>query len=619
MTNKKFVLAGLLLSGLILWGEILAQEEAESEEVKIDTEIEAEDLGVKEARVLPGSFFYGFKNFFREAQETFTRDPVKKAEAQLRHANEKMVEVKQLMEKDNSEKSAEIAAGVISGINKNFERIVQQSDKLKQAKAKDSQRVEKFLDKIADQSLKQQVVLQRLQERVPEKVFAKIEQSRQEHLEKFGQVMTKVSENPEELAQRLPRIIENRRGSDFKELKAVEILRDLEDKVPEEAKEALRQAQVTLSQKFEQRFAAISPEVRKEKLQNYVESLPGNAVRQFEAFDRMRESFQSEGMAEEMELAKDKALQKFENQFSRFQGQEARQAFMRPWREGSPEALRTMTEMEMRLEPNSDFQQFRQEAQNNFRERFSENPEELRQNRVFQRMGENPDIVDLKMSQDLVKIFSPSEKEPIQGFMRDFQEQTTQKFIDNVSSQPKGEGFFGPPVPGGLKVLEEIKSQVPFQGQPGLNRAMEVQTQTMERHLEQIENPSMFERYKQQIEGDSAIKQRVQQFGQPNFFQKIEERAKQMEKAEPQLEGRQSREGQAPAGETGGAPRRPIVPMTQERVELFKDRQIEQRPLEQKPVEQLTPQPIQQFQQPIQQSAPAPSSQSASPEIFPKF
>lgn len=542
--------------------EQAAEESLASEEAKIDMEIEAKDLEVKEAKVLPGSFLYGFKNFIRGVQETIALDPVKKAEVQLRHANEKIIEAKQLVEKDGSEKSAEIAAGVLQGLNKNFERMAKQGENLKKAKVKNGEKVEKFLDKMADQSLKQQIVLQKLQEQVPEKAFVKIEEQRQQHLEKFGQVMIKVAENPQDMAQRLPQIITNQEGSDFKELKAVEILRDLEDKVPQEAKESLRQAQSALSQKFEQRFSTIQPEVRKEKLQQYAESLPGNAVRQFEAFDRIKESFQSEDMAQEMELAKDQALRKFENQFSQFQTKEAREAFMKPWSEGNPEGLRTMTEIEMRMEPPQDdpspplvpvwqnFQEFKQEAQNNFKERFGDNPEELQQNSVFQRMVNNPNIIDLKLSQELTQIFQPESNVGLQGavppplnqpafnFMKDFQEQTAQKFIENVSNQPIGqEAMFGPPVPGGLKVLEEIKNQAPFQGQQGINRAIEAQTQTIERHLERIEDPVMFEKYKQQIQGDQTIKQQVQKFI-PNIFQKMEEQNQRIDMIEQQNQER---------------------------------------------------------------------------------
>ncbi|MDO8663742.1 MAG: DUF5667 domain-containing protein [Candidatus Wildermuthbacteria bacterium] len=594
------------------------QEEQMPEEVKMDTEIKAEDLGVKEAKVLPGSFFYGFKNFFRTVRETVTLDPVKKAELQLQHTNEKIIEAQQLVEKDGSEKAAGIAAGVIEGINKDFEKIVQQGENLKKAKNQD--KVEKFLDKIADQSLKQQIVLQKLQGQVPETAFARIEEARQEHLTRFGEVMTKVAENPQEFAQRLPRIIENRKGSDFKELKSMEILRDLEDKVPEDAKEALRTAQTAISQKFEQRFAGMSEETRTEKFQNYVEFMPGNAVRQFEAFDVMRQNFQSPEMAQEMEIAKDKAIQKFESQLGQFQGEEARQAFMAPWTNGDPQSLRTMTEIDMRTESASEFQpfqQFQQEAQNNFKERFGDNPEQLRQNPVFQRMESKPDIVDLKMTQQLGEI--PAFKQ--------FQNQAADKFIENVSSQPAGQGaVFGPPVPGGLKVLQEIKNQIPFQAQQGIDRAIAAQTQTMEKHFERIDDPQMFEKYKGQIEGDANLKRQVEQSGGSTFFRKIEEKGQQMEMIEQKNEERKLQKmeeinqqlfTEPQSGENGQIKEdvlRTIKPEIRQEAEQFR----KNAPSEQQPI--LKPQPIQpgQFQQkqPLQQQPFQPQPQfEQSPQI----
>lgn len=666
------------------------EEERKPEEVKLDTEIKAEDLGVEKARVLPGSFFYGFKNFFRGTQEVLTLNSVKKAELRLQHANEKIIEIQQLAEEQGAEKASEISAGVIRGINRNFERIANQGDKLKKAKAKDGQRVEKLLDKIADNSLKQQIVLQNLQGQVPEKAFAQIEEARQRNLEMFGQVMTKVAENPQELAQRLPRIIENREGSDFKELKAVEILRELEDKAPEETKEALRLAQNALAQRFEQRFAALPEKTRTEKLNNYVEFLPGNAVRQFETLETMKQNFQSPKTMQEMEIAKDGALRKFENQFSRFDGDEARQAFMQPWREGSPEALRTMTEMEMRMEPPKDdpsappvpvfqnFQQFHQEAQNNFRERFDDNPEALRQNPVFQRMAENPDIVDLKLTQDLSRAFQPGQEAPgpiepegaapppqprTFDFMKEVRNQATEKFIENTENNDQTNRFiFGPPVPGGLKVLEEIRGRAPFQAQAGLNRAIEAQTQTVERHAERVEMIEQKERERkfQKIEeinrqifmppsespgGEGQVTGQPQPTGQPReeimkifrpeMRQEIEGFRKRIPEGQQPI-FRPEKSSQEQGGVPGGPPPRPNVPLTPERAKMFEGRQPTPQPIGEPqfreqpgnmkpilPAPTPTPAPIQERALPLPVGpapvpAPAPTPTSApTPTIMP--
>ncbi|MBI2626284.1 MAG: hypothetical protein HYW69_01680 [Candidatus Nealsonbacteria bacterium] len=497
MFKKAFIITSLMAASFFITYIALAQEEQGSDEVKIDTEISAEDLGVQKARILPDSPMYGFKNIFRGIREGITRNPIKKAEIQLRHSNEKVVEAKQLIEEKGTKKAQEQAVKVLKSANNDFEKIAKQGERFVGA--------EKFLNKIADQSLKQQVVIQRLQEQVPEEVFTKIEENRQQHLEKFGRVMNKAIKNPEQMQNFLPQVIENQKGSDFKELKAVEILRDLEDKVSPEQKEALRLAQQIMSQKFEQRFNGLPQGERQEKFQKYVEFMPGNPARQFEALETMKQNFQSPEIMQGMELAKDKAVQKFENRFSQFQGEEARREFMSSWRDGDPEDLRTMTEIEMRIGENQNFQNFQQEARNNFRDRFSENPEALRQNSVFQKMAENPDIVDLKMNEEL-KSFN---------FIREFKDQATQKFIENAK---EGTGPVNPPIPGGLKILQEIKSQLPSQAQGGIDRAIQAQTQTVERYLERVDDPNVFQRYKQQIEGDQTIKNQIQRFA-PRILQ----------------------------------------------------------------------------------------------------
>ncbi len=545
--------------------------EQKPEEVKIDTEIQAEDLEVKEARVLPDNFLYGFKNIFRGVRTALTFDPIKKAEYRLKISNEKIVEAKQLIENKKTDKAREIASKTIENANKDFDKIVAQGEKLKTLKIKNAAQVDKFLDKVADHSLKQQVLLQKLEDQVPEESFARIEGARQAHLEKFSQVMDKAAENQNEIRDRFAKVVEEHPGSDFKELKAVEILRDLEDKADPSAKEALRMAQAALSQKFEIRFLTLPEKNREEKFSQYVEFLPGNPVRQFEALDRMKQSFQSADAVPALEIGKDKAIRKFENQFNQFSNDEARANFMEPWRNGDTEDLRTMTEIQMRMEPpelaqdptaNAVFQQFKpfqEEAQQNFRQRLEKNPEEMRNDPAFQRMRENPDIVDLRFSQDLNQMMQKPEGlegqvRPVdpnaENFIREFQKETVQNFVENIQQPrpaqfPEGaerrEGFnplpknwqdfgIGPPVPGGLEILQEIKNKLPQQAQAGINQAINVQTQMIERHIQKTDDPVTFQRFEQQIEQNSDIKKEIQTRRGSEFFNQMDQRGQVMEK-----------------------------------------------------------------------------------------
>lgn len=601
------------------------KEEQTPEEVKIDTEVKAEDLEVKEARVLPDNFLYGFKNMFRGIKSAFTFDPVKKAEYQLKVSNEKMVEAKQLIEQKKTDKAKEIASKVIESANKDFNKIANQGEKLKKLKEKKGLQVNKFLDKVADHSLKQQVLLQRLEEQVPEQSFARIEKARQQHLERFGEVMNKVADNQEEIRDRFAKVVENRDGSDFKEMKAIEILRDLEDKASGEQKEALKLAQKAIGRKFEQRMATIPPEIRKEKMQKYVEFLPGNAVRQFEAYDIMKQNFESPGMVEEMELAKDRAIGKFENQFANLQEEESRQRFMEPWRNGDPEDLRTMTELRMRLEPPElaqdptkgiyqQFEPFKQEAEMKFRQRFEENPDSFKNDPALRRMKENPDIVDLKFSQDLNQIMRRPEGQQnpdAENFVREFQDGTRQKFIDNIGrplpdKDPNIPYLYGPPVPGGLEVLQEIKDKLPSSAQQGINKAINAQTEMIERHMENTDDPAMFQRFEKQIENNSEIKEEMRIRRGAGFFNQMDERSLKMEKVKQEREDQRWQKMQeinqqmfgSESGESGGKPEnmpdgvRNIQPEMKSKIEEFRKARLYQnkalqlqRPEDRRPVD----------------------------------
>lgn len=57
-------------------------------------DVKAEELGIKEQKILPSSIWYKFKEIFRSMRLAFIRDKEKKASMLLRHANERLYEIK---------------------------------------------------------------------------------------------------------------------------------------------------------------------------------------------------------------------------------------------------------------------------------------------------------------------------------------------------------------------------------------------------------------------------------------------------------------------------------------------------------------------------------------------
>jgi len=272
-----------LFSGLA----ISAQEEsnvADTEEVTLDEEVLAEDLGVKEPTLLPDSPFYFLKNWGRTIQSAFTFNPVKKAELRERFANEKLIEVQKMVELG---KESEAVQRGIQNYQEEIQTAKEAADKIRE-RAEENEQVGTFLDKFIQQQTLHQRILQNLEEQVPEEVFEKIKEAREEHLERFGEVMSRLEEDPEQIRERLEKNLQEVKGSEFKEFRNIEILEELEEKVPEEAREAIRGAIDNTLNRLGTTIESITPEAM-EKFKTYAETISGDKEKQLEILENLKE------------------------------------------------------------------------------------------------------------------------------------------------------------------------------------------------------------------------------------------------------------------------------------------------------------------------------------------
>lgn len=150
--NKKLLitLAVLLFVGLVFTAiPAYAQEE---EVVSIG---EVSDPGI-----LPDSPFYFLKGWGRAVGMFFTFNPVKKADLELRFANEDALAIEKLCDKGE----CELAEKFCEKFQERFQRVIQRTEQAKQ-KGKD---VEGLIEKLKENQLRQQQVLGRVLEKSPE-------------------------------------------------------------------------------------------------------------------------------------------------------------------------------------------------------------------------------------------------------------------------------------------------------------------------------------------------------------------------------------------------------------------------------------------------------------------
>lgn len=248
-----------------------------------EPEITAQDLNLKEPKLLPDSPFYFLKNWGRTIQLALTLDNVKKAELKQKFSDERLLELRKIVENNASSEAIQKA---IENYKKELEKTKDQVDKIKD-KAEASDKVDKFLDKVTHQRLLHEKILEKLEGQVPADVLEKIKEARENHLEKFAQVMAKLSDNADTIKEKLESALENQKGGQFKNFNNLEVLLRIEEKLPEKAREAIKQAQENALKRLHGDLEQMSPEDQ-EKFKQFLEDTSDAKEERLELLENIR-------------------------------------------------------------------------------------------------------------------------------------------------------------------------------------------------------------------------------------------------------------------------------------------------------------------------------------------
>ena len=407
----------------------ILQEEERSDEVIQDFDISIEEMGANRATIMPDSPFHIFKRFGRAVTETFTFDPVAKAELRLDHANSMLAETKQMIEEDGMEDVDHKA--VETAIKRYQEKVGQIKDQIEDVKAeKETQpeAVDTLLDNLIDNQLKQQKVLDNITEDVVkvkkqkkaqgeevdisiEQVVARVEDVKDEIMTSFTDVLSGVEDSPEDMATRLSTRMDNQEGSDFKHLKNLEILESVYDRVPESAKEAIDQAKTNTRKKFEVKINSLPPAVRAEKFERYVEHATVDETRLVTLLDELKQStgIPADILAK-LEEAKEIAVRKFEEKLNYIDDASVEQRYFDRFNATDVNGLIAMEEFRNRMSMDSEIgqrmEQSRTQSVDVFKKMFKDVDSQYQAER-FQTLQDemmmNPNPKTFKLLQELGK------------------------------------------------------------------------------------------------------------------------------------------------------------------------------------------------------------------------
>jgi len=226
---KKIVL--LLVLFLLLFSFSVLAQEVETEEGAIVT---VEELGVEE----PGIISW-FKNTADTIQIWMTSDPIKKSEIELRKASRELVRAREIVQENFDDVDLQAK---LERINNRYENMIGningRIEEFGKNNPEDS-KLKSFLNKYSDQQLKHQEILKRLEENVPEAIMAKIQENRQLHLDKFGEVMSKLQDK-EEFKESLKNSLESGQSA-IRQVQMMEIIEELGDQATLEIRERVQE------------------------------------------------------------------------------------------------------------------------------------------------------------------------------------------------------------------------------------------------------------------------------------------------------------------------------------------------------------------------------------------
>lgn len=277
MRKQLSIVSGLFLVSFFWGGAFFYAHAHEGEEhsasynlaaisIAQDEAADSASLGTGTPKVLPGNPLYFFKNFSRGIRSTVTFGTEKKAELRLQFANEKIVEAQLLLDKGDKTRAAEHL--------KSYEKDL--------AGAKGLADKEKFLA----QSFKHQGVIDKIEKEAGEEKAADIKDIREKTVRHMAEVIASVEDK--ELAKNVLISATSEEGSAFKPLRNLEVLKAVEEKVPEQAKDAIRAAQENAVKRFKSDYDK-STEEEKAALTDYIKSAGGDASRYIEAFTENKE------------------------------------------------------------------------------------------------------------------------------------------------------------------------------------------------------------------------------------------------------------------------------------------------------------------------------------------
>lgn len=513
------------------------REREKSEAIKLDFTLTAADLDISQPRILPDSLFYPVKHVFRRAQLLLIFDPLSRVELLVRHNNERTLEAATLLAKSSSRKSVNLALDTLNNVEKDFNRLKAQTGQLDALKQKQPERVDRLIDSIIKNGLARQIVFALIEDKVYGADYVRVEKIRQSVLRDGIDSLLQLSGgNAQVLVEKLEKAVNEGSGSKFKELKAIELLTEIKRFQPEKIGEVLEASGIRLVKQFEAKLLAMDKEERDKELLAYADGLPGNPVRQFQAYEELRESFENKEIATLVYSLEDKAIENLTEIVSSITDETTLQEFAQEVVGSEPEDLKIIIEVELHVDTpdalavvqtpiEQKIDEIKTIVEEQIVEEFIENPQSLLESDLFSDPSNkgNTSVTDVEVVQELVEIIeqTPQATPELVEAIEELEQEVVSDFIETVTTNPIQALE---PAPEVIETLVELKEETPPAVDAQIDAAIEAEVEIIQEQLTtEVTTPETLETYISQITDSPVVAEVIGKVGGSEFTQVLEE------------------------------------------------------------------------------------------------
>ena len=326
----------------------VAADEAEKdinieEKIKSDEDFQPEDFGLQSVGLLPTNPFYFFKNTRRGVTSFFTFNPIKKAELNLQFAAEKLLEAKTLAEREGVD--AEDIRNALNGFGQELGKVKTRMENV--AEQAETGEAEELSKKMMDSMIKYGKSITKLEKELPPEIFAALNDVKEKNAETFGAVF-KLAES-QKISENLVKILDKQKGSEFKQFKNLEILKEIKNKAPAEAKDAIKIAENDSFLKLQNELENFDSG-QKALFEDFVRETGGSELRHLEIINELEVRPLSKELREAVIKAKEGTISRTEDRLIKLPAAE-KDKFFNPFRQGELKDMRVIKELENNVRP----------------------------------------------------------------------------------------------------------------------------------------------------------------------------------------------------------------------------------------------------------------------------